>query len=144
MGYNTLFKGELKFKTDPTIQALGKLNAMLGEDFREHKEWAKFDGGARLSYIDLVLTKDFAGLRWNDATEKTYDLDKIVTALVGIMREDFPDFSLTGTLSAQGEDAEDRWDLVMEPDGMHTRKVKVPIPGTKVRCPSCDHTFYVE
>lgn len=144
MGYNTIFKGELKFKIEPTVQALGKLNAMLGEDFREHKEWAKWVDGTRLSYIDLVLTDDFSGLRWNDATEKTYDLEKIVTAVIGIMRESFPDFALTGSLNAQGEDAEDRWDLVMDASGTVASKKKVPIPGTKTRCPNCDHTFYVE
>lgn len=144
MGYNTKFKGELKFKTEITVQALGALNAMLGEDFRDHKEWAKFGATDRLSYIDLKLTNKFDGLRWNNETEKTYDLEKIVTAVIAIMRENYPDFSLTGSLNAQGEEAEDRWDLVMNAEGTIASKKKVPIPGTKTECPSCGHTFYVE
>lgn len=140
MGYNTIFKGELKFKTELSAKALGKLNAMMGEDFRDHPEW-NYSG---LSYIDLVLTKDFSGLRWNDATEKTYDLEKIVSAMVEIMRRDFPDFALTGSLQAQGEDAEDRWDLVMDENWITARKVKVPIPGTKTKCQHCAGVFYVE
>lgn len=140
MGYNTIFKGELKFKNEITAKALAKLNGMLGEDFRKHPDW----GGQGLYYVDLLITDDFDGMRWNDGTEKTYDLEKIVTKVIAVMRKDFPDFALSGSLNAQGEDAEDRWDLVMDASGTTARKVKVPIPGTKTECPSCGHKFYIE
>ena len=140
MGYNTIFKGELKFKTEPSTKALAKLSAMFGKDFRDHPEW----DGHGLYYVDLLLTKDFSGVRWNDGTEKTYDLEKIVTKVIAVMRKDFSDFALTGSLTAQGEDAEDRWDLVMDETGTTATKHMVPIPGTKTTCPRCDHTFYVE
>jgi len=143
MGYNTIFKGELKFKPEPTIQALAKLKKIFGEDARLHPEWLKH-GTKGLYHFDLVLTDRFDGVRWDDKTEKTYDLEKIVTAVISIMREEFPDFALTGHLTAQGEDAEDRWDLVMDDAGTTARKVTVPIPGTKTTCPDCGHTFYVE
>lgn len=141
MGYDTKFKGELKFKTELSAKALAKLNTMLGEDFRDHPEW----GGSGLTHIDLVLTDDFDGLRWDDETEKTYDLPQKVTQVIKVMREaGFSDFALTGSLAAQGEEAEDRWDLVMDETGTVARQVQVPVPGTKVKCPSCRHEFYVE
>lgn len=140
MGYNTIFKGELKFKNDITPKALAKLNGMLGEDFRDHPDW----NGKGLYYVDLLITKDFTGVRWDDGAEKTYDLEKIVMAVIAVMRRDFPDFALTGSLTAQGEDAEDRWDLVMDKSGTTASKKKVAIPGTKIKCPSCEHTFYVD
>jgi hypothetical protein len=140
MGYNTTFKGQLKFTCEPTLKMLAKLNPMMGEDFRDHKDW---NHSECQGYIDLLLLDDFSGLRWNDGTEKTYGLVETVNAVIEIMRRDFPDFGLTGFLEAQGEDAEDRWNLVMGEDGV-ARKMNVPIPGVKVTCPDCHHKFYVE
>lgn len=139
MGYNTIFKGELKFTSEPTAKQLSKLNSMFGEDCREHPEWGRKD----LSYIDLLITDDFTGIRWDDGTEKTYNLEQIVNVVLFQMRKEYPDFGLSGFLSAQGEDAEDRWDLFIGDDGFAHKRM-VPIPGTKVQCPSCDHRFYVE
>lgn len=138
MGYSTRFDGELRFTSDLTAKALSKLNAMMSEDCREHKDW----NAPGLYYIDLELTKDFSGLKWNGA-EKTYDLDKLVNVVIRVMRTEFPEFGLSGSLLAQGEEAEDRWALVIGEDGWATKQ-KIAITGQRVKCPGCGHKFILE
>ena len=138
MGYTTRFDGELKFTSEPSAKALAKLNAMMGEDCRAHRDW----NAAGLYYIDLELTKDFSGLKWNGA-EKTYDLDKLVNVVIRVMRTEFPDFGLSGSLMAQGEDVEDRWVLTIGEDGWASKQ-KIAITGQRVKCPNCEHKFILE
>lgn len=140
MGYNTRFRGTLKFTCELTVPMLAKLNTFLGQDPREHPEWG---AGRDIGYIDLVITKDFTGIEWDSGTEKTYGLEKSVTLIIQQMRKDFPDFGLTGSLLAQGEDMEDRWQLVIGADGL-AQKQKIAIAGTRVKCPECDHKFILE
>lgn len=135
MGYNTRFDGELRFVTEPTATQLAKLKSMFGEDCRDHPEW-ETDG---LYYIDLELTDDFCGLRWNGA-EKTYDLDQLVNVVIAQMRMKWPDFGLIGSLTAQGEDVQDRWMLTIGDDGL-AHKTKLGITGKIVTCPHCDKHF---
>ncbi len=139
MGYSTEFKGELKFTKEPTASQLAKLNSMFGEDCRDHPEWDESEG---LCYIDLELTKDFSAIKWNGA-EKTYDLDKLVNVVIIEMRKEWPEFSLTGELLAQGEDIEDRWQLCFDHDGFAHRR-DVAIVGRKCRCPHCEEEFILE
>ncbi len=138
MGYTTKFKGQLGFAKEPTVQQLGALNAMFGEDFRDHPEWEEPD----LYYIDLELTPAFDGVRHNGA-EKTYDLEKIVSAVTKVMRKTWPDFSFTGNLLAQGESIEDRWILRIGDDGMAARH-KTAVTGKRVVCPRCEEAFILE
>jgi|ERR1700677_295897 len=135
MGYNTTFKGELKFTTELTTKQLIKVKSFLGEDCREHPEW----GNTQLTYIDLVLLDDFSGLKWDDGTEKTYDLPQKVNLIIEQMRKEYPDFGLSGKLSAQGEDSDDRWFLNMV-DG-EAVKEKIPLPSDEIVCPECGHLF---
>lgn len=138
MGYSTNFTGELRFTKELTASQLAHLSSMLAEDCREHPEWNAPD----LYYIDLELTPDFGGVRWN-GTEKTYSLEKLVNVVITQMRKKWPDFGLTGTLAAQGEDAEDRWALTIGDDGM-AHKEKLVITGQRVKCPECDHKFILQ
>ncbi len=138
MGYNTEFKGQLKFVKELSTKALQKLSEMLGEDCRDHPEW----GSIGLTHIDLRITKDFSGLEWDDDTEKTYDLPEKINLVTRHMRIDFPEFELEGKLLAQGEDIDDRWELIME-EGVATEKMLVA-SGTKITCPHCDEEFYLE
>jgi hypothetical protein len=138
MGYTTQFNGELKFAHEPSVKQIAKLDSMFGKDCRSHKEW----DAAGLYYIDLELNDDYTGIRWNGA-EKTYDMDKLVNVVIREMRKEFPEFALTGSLIAQGEDVDDRWQLVIGEDGF-AQRVKIQITGTKIQCPNCDHKFYVE
>ena len=138
MGYTTKFQGSLGFKHEPTAQQLAALNEMFGEDCRDHPEW----GATDLYYIDLELTSDFAGVK-HDGSEKTYDLEKIVNVVTSQMRKRWPDFSFTGSMAAQGEEVDDRWQLFIEEDGRATRR-EVKVVGAKCICPECGHKFIIE
>lgn len=138
MGYNTEFKGVLKFKNTVTTECLAELNKFFGEDCRDHPEW----GNTELTYIDLRLTKDFKGIEWNDETEKTYELEDKVNLVVDNIKNKFPEFELEGSLLAQGEDIEDRWKLLIE-NGKAVRK-EIAVKGIKIQCPHCDETFFIE
>jgi|CXWK01.1.fsa_nt_gi hypothetical protein len=138
MGYTTEFRGELRFAKEPTASQLAAVKAMCGEDCRDHPEW----DAPGLYYIDLELTDDFTGIKWNGA-EKTYDLDKLVNVVLVEMRKKWPNFGLTGTLAAQGEDVEDRWALTIGEDGL-AHKTKLAVTGKIVTCPHCDARFALE
>ena len=153
MGYNTIFTGELKF-TKPIIGPdIAFLKSILGEDCRDHPEWlnayleipeydteSKYGG---LTYMDLVLTDDFNGLRWNDETEKTYDLVDKVNLIVTLMRRRVPGFGLVGVLNAQGEGWDDRWRLVVKKTTWARRETLV-VKGIPHTCPSCGEKFIEE
>ena len=135
MGYSTQFTGELKFVNEPTAKQLAALNAMFGEDCREHPEWDT----AGLYYIDLELTPDFSGVRWNGA-EKTYDLDELVNVVTLQMRKTWPEFSFTGSLLAQGEETSDRWRLIIGADGIASKVAVIETSG-QIECPHCHQHF---
>lgn len=138
MGYSTNFQGELRFTSEPTASQLAELKAMCDEDCREHPEWET----TGLSYIDLELTDDFSGLRWNGA-EKTYNLDKIVNVVICEMRKKWPNFGLNGTMLAQGECIEDRWALTIGEDGL-AHKMPIAPTGKIVTCPHCGEKITLE
>jgi hypothetical protein len=125
MGYSTIFKGQLSFKNEPTMPQLAALNEFFG-----------------LHYIDLELTKDFTGIKWNDA-EKTYDLEKFVNVIMENMRKQWPDFGFTGSMTAQGGDIEDRWSLAIGDDGL-AHKLTIATTGKIVTCPHCGERFELE
>lgn len=117
MGYSTDFEGELKFTKELNAPAIARLSEILGEDAREHSEWEHTE----LSYIDLEFNGDSSGLQWNGA-EKTYDLPEKVNLIIKLMREEFPDFGLSGHLDAFGEERGDVWKLIIGDDGFASRK----------------------
>lgn len=138
MGYSTNFKGELKFSRELTASELAKVKSFLGEDVREHPEW-KNNG---LYYIDLELTDDFSGVKW-DGSEKTYGMDEAVNLIIREMRKEVPDFGFTGTLSAQGERFDDRWQLVINANGL-AEKQDIVLTGKIITCPHCEEKFELE
>ena len=151
MGYCTRFDGVLKFNRELTGSELAILNEILEADFRDLSEEVQNAITEGLSeedmpyyYFDLEITKDFTGLQW-DGAEKTYGMVGCVNAVIQWMRKQCPttkDFSLTGSLHAQGEEVGDVWDLVMQ-DGVAKRVEYVP-PGEKIECPHCGEKFYYE
>lgn len=137
MGYSTEFKGELKFTKPLTSTALGHLNAFLDKDRRDigldGDEMYTNGYGTYWEHIDYVLLDDFSGIQWNGA-EKSYDMEHIANFLIDTMKEKFPDFGLTGKMVAQGDDPDDRWELVIK-DGY---AVKVKADGSVAEiCPHC-------
>jgi hypothetical protein len=137
MGYTTKFEGRLDFTSEPTLQQIRALKAMFGEDCREHPEWnpPKYAG-----YIDLKLTDDMLGIEWDDATEKCSDMADLLNIVIDQTRKTWPEFGLTGSLLAQGEDFDDRYYVVIGEDGRAAKQKIVPT-GLKVTCPDCGHTF---
>ena len=137
MGHNTNYKGILKFKNGVTGRQLAKLNKYLGEDCRDHDDWDSGD----LTYIDLEIAKDYVGLQY-DGTEKSYDMIEKINFLIEEMQKTFPEFSLEGKFLAQGEDIDDRYEIIIE-DGIAIKKDMKP-SGKKVLCPHCEEHFYIE
>ncbi len=138
MGYSTNFKGELRFVNELSAKQLATLNTFFEEDCRDHKDW----GAEGLYYVDLELSEDFGGIKWN-GSEKTSDLDQIVNVIIRNMRKTWPDFGLTGKILAQGEDMEDRWILAIGKDGF-AEKLPIVISGKKVTCAHCEKQFILE
>lgn len=144
MGYSTNFKGELKFTSPISSEALGYLNGFLSKDRRDiglgdDSLYAK-GYGSYWYHIDYELLDDFSGIKWNES-EKSYDMDGIANFLIDTMKEKFPDFGLTGKLVAQGEDIDDRWELTIK-DGRAVKVETKPV-GEAVICPHCDGKVYV-
>jgi len=138
MGYSTKFNGELKFVNELTVSQLSKVKSFCGEDCREHPEWLEAEG---LYYIDLELTDDFTGLRW-DFSEKTCDMEKLVNVIVLNMRQEYPEFSITGEMLAQGEEVGDIW-KVATADGLAFRQ-DIHVHGDRVICPYCEGVFEIK
>ena len=146
MGYTTNFENELKIYPKLNNEDLGYLNQFLGEDMRDHEgevvwksQWAE---KADFNYIDLELTKDFQGLKWNQA-EKSYGMVEQVNFIIDVMKKHIPEFSLSGVLEAQGEEHDDRWTLVIGKDG-YAKKVDYVWKTEKITCPHCDGDFRLE
>lgn len=133
MGYNTDIIGSLRFTRELTTSELATVKQYLGEDLREHPEWGEHP--AYVYFVDLGITDDFSGLE-DAAEEKTNTCAELINWLVKKVREDIPDFGLTGTLQCQGEDFDDRYKIVMR-DGVAV-KVDEPITGQVVTCPHCE------
>jgi hypothetical protein len=112
MGYTTKFTGTLYFTEPITIDQLNYLETIFNEDCRDHPEWE----APGLYYIDLDFNGEENGLIWNGA-EKTYFMDKLVNVVIRLMRKHWPAFGLIGTMTAQGEDVNDRWKLIIDENG---------------------------
>lgn len=142
MGYTTEFEGELKFTEEVRVTDLAILRKILGEDRRDHPEWAKeFPYVDDFYYLDLALTDDFSGLEWSGA-EKSYSMEKQVQFVMDYLRKGNPDFGLTGEFLAQGEESKDRWILQIQ-DGRAVR-VDQELTGRWIECPHCGEEFELE
>jgi hypothetical protein len=137
MGYSTDFDGVLKFKNELTIPQLKHLDSILGQDCRDHKDW----NAKGLYFIDLELTDDYNGIRW-DQSEKTSDMDKLLNVVIQQMRKKFPDFTLIGSLEAQGEDPKDHYFVTINANTGLAQIVKSNKAKKSVKCPHCHE--YIE
>jgi len=136
MGYSTEFEGELKFTEELKASQIAQIQSFLTEDCRDHPEW----GNTHLYYVDLEFLSDYSGLKWNGA-EKTSGMIEIVNMIIVNMRKSMSNFGLKGKFLAQGEDIEDRWELIFE-EGFAIRKNLLQT-GSKIKCPHCEKFFYV-
>lgn len=136
MGYSTDYKGEFKFTRELKASEIAKLKSFFGEDCRDHTEWK---GAEDLYYINLKFNSDFSGIEW-DGCEKTDDLTNYINLIFDNI--DIPDFGLSGKILAQGEDIDDRYEIVIK-DGRAVHIDTKP-SGSKVECPHCGEKFYLE
>ncbi len=142
MGYSMEFSGELKFTKEPKVSMIAALKSMFNKDCRDHPEWEPDKYSQHLYYIDLELTDDLLGVRFNGA-EKTSLGPAMINMVTDVMRFRFPGFQLSGELLAQGEDIDDRWRLVVDGDGKASM-VDWPKIGQKITCPHCEEVFMLE
>jgi len=155
MGYSTNFKGVLKFKDEPTGKQLARLDRVLSKDRRDLNDidvekYMDNDDENYWHHIDLEITKEYDGIQWN-GSEKTYELQRIVNWVTRFMREEYPNFELLGELSAQGEEYDDRWSLVMNKGwaskvdvGLIAKEFECPCCNEKIKyviCPECEKEF---
>lgn len=143
MGYTTEFKGVLKFKNELKASELAYMKKFLGGDIRDHDEWEKNEFSERLfCSIDLELTDDFSGIQWN-GQEKSYKMKDQVNYIISQMRKISFDFGLVGKFAAQGEDVEDRWELIINENG-YADAIKLETTGRKIQCPHCGEYFLID
>lgn len=147
MGYSTNFTGALKFKNELSAKHIAYMKKFLGEDRREigyeDDKKAYATGGSYWYHLDIELTEELDGLQWN-GSEKTYDMPHLINFVLTRMIEKFPDFdfSMTGKIAAQGQEVDDRWEVVFEKEKAIKRDVKVK--GTFVRCTECEAKIIIE
>lgn len=134
MWYSTNFDGVLYFKTPVANNDLAFLNTILWADVREHPEWNDVNN---LTRIDLELLEDFSGIKW-DWSEKTYDMEEKIKLIIRLMRERDAHFMLSGILSAQWEEPDDRYDIVVEGGNIYRKEYKLV---WIVQCPHCWESF---
>lgn len=146
MGYSTEFIGTLKIKNELTASQLRELNRILHSDtedlMTEFPEAFRGDNiRAKDAYIQLTLNQDFNGIEW-DGSEKCYYMTEVVNVIIECMKKTVPDFELEGSLSAQGEDVEDRWTLLIKEGKAF--KIDTPPKGKKIECPHCGEKFFIK
>lgn len=117
MGYHTEFRGVLHFTTKLTAPQQAAIQQILGEDCRNHPEWDASD----LTRIDLVLLVDGNGISW-DGSECTTDMPEKVNVVIREMQKQYPDFGLSGVMTAQGSDVGDIWELYIGEDGFARKR----------------------
>ena len=135
MGYHTEFRGSLQFNTQLTETQLSSIKQILRADCRDHPEWDAMD----LTYIDLALLSDNSGIQW-DGSEKTYQMPELVNVVITQMRRDFPDFGMTGVISAQGSEVGDCWELYISDVGF-AKKRKLVVAEEIIDCPHCSSSI---
>ncbi len=94
-----------------------------------------------LTWFDFEFNEEMDALQW-DGAEKFYDADQKMQYLIDKAVEKYPELSFNGILQAQGEDYDDRWQLVVKNNKV--KKVEVALKGKVVECPHCEQKFELE
>lgn len=134
MGYNTHFDGVLYFNDDLPVKAIKHILCTIAN--RE----ATYNG--KKIYIQFEVTKGLDGIQW-DGSEKFYDAVDAVNYIIEKVKSVYPNFSLSGEITAQGEDSFDRWKLAINDKGRAYKKEIIGDKG-KVHCPHCGKDFNLE
>lgn len=139
MGYTTTFKGQLEFNRELKASEIKKLKEAFEFDPRhgDHTQSSPY----AFYYIDLELNENMDAIRWNGA-EKSYGMTQQVGYVIGEITQLSPDLKLSGKMLAQGEDIDDRWELIVK-DNKVTRK-ELKVIGKRIECPHCGSEFILE
>ena len=62
--------------------------------------------------------------------------------LINATTEKYPHLQFNGILQAQGEDYDDRWQLIVKNNKVSRKDIV--LKGQKVTCPHCDEDFILE
>lgn len=138
MGYNTNFKGLLYFSQYITLDEVVALKKILESCWERKVSFNKKE-----LYIQLVFDKKVDGLEW-DGGEKTYDMVDQVNYILSEMWKTYPNFCLNGEFLAQGEDAFDRWKLVIDDNTRLAKKIDIIKDDGEIQCPHCQEIFKIE
>jgi hypothetical protein len=133
MGYNTEFKGILRFTESTPIGAISDIQKLIdiGETPAEY--------GSNYIDIRIAFESDIpVGIEWNDECEKTYGMVETVNFIIDSVSLSKPGFGLDGTLFAQGEELGDVWILRIV-DGKAVRE-EVGTDNLH-KCPLCGHKW---
>lgn len=138
MGYTTQFQGVIKIKPELTASQIKFIESMFGD----MRQWNPSDAKKLdLTHFDFEFDNDLSGIQWNGA-EKFYDADKCIEYLINKTVEKYPDLVFNGILQAQGEDYDDRWQLIVKDNKVSRKEIK--LKGQKVTCPHCEEDFVLE
>ncbi len=138
MGYTTQFQGEIKITPELNASQIKFIKGMYGD----MRDWspsnAKLLG---LDYFQWELTDSLDSLKW-DGGEKFYSADKCMEYIIEKSVEKYPELKFNGIIQAQGEEFNDRWQLIVKNNKV-TRK-DIELKGQKVTCPYCEEDFILE
>jgi len=125
---------------EPDLMAsqLKHLTQFLGKDIRNFPDWEKNEYYHKLHYsIDLELTPDFEGLRWNGDI-KTCEMIAQINYLISQMRKVCSEFKLSGKFEVHDDKM---WDIIIGEDGFAKKLNSTSPGGQEITCPYCKQTF---
>lgn len=138
MGYTTQFQGVVKITPELKTSQVKFIQGMFGDMREWNPEEAK---RLDFTWFDFEFNEEMDGLQW-DGTEKFYDADTKMQYLIDRAVEKYPELSFNGILQAQGEEIDDRWQLVVNDNKV--KKVEVTLKGKIITCPRCEEKFELE
>ncbi len=138
MGYTTEFQGEIKIKPELTASQIAFFESMHGDMREWNPEEAK---RLDFTWFDWTLNKSRDALEW-DGTEKFYDACEKMQYVIDRALEKYPHLQFEGIIQAQGEEFDDRWQLIVKKNKATKKEIK--IVGDVHECPSCGHKWQDE
>jgi hypothetical protein len=122
MGYQTEFTGSVTVEPPLAAAQVAHLREFSEE---RHDDW-DIPNIPRSVWCDWVATDDGTAIKWN-GTEKFYDGDQWMRYLIDTFIQP-AGHVVNGVIEAQGEDPDDRWDLVVTHNEVTVRDYKtVPV-----------------
>lgn len=138
MGYTTQFQGKIKIEPELSAKQIKFIEGMHGD-----MRYFAPDDAKRLDicWQQWELSADLDALEW-DGNEKFYDADKCMEYVIGKCLEKWPDMKFNGIVQAQGEEFDDRWQLIVKDNTVS--KKEVALKGRVITCPNCEEKFELE